>query len=156
MWRNLDSRMQQMWGFGIRNPERGVGNPLYGIQNSQISMESRIHFCGTSKFGICNQQLGIWDPLFGPRIHGLGSGIQEAPGFLYICPIKHVTLSHDINMWSRITKNGKLFIVLHIFKNWSVIYSFQTLSGKNRTKNSGSISLKDIWICALTLSGQPL
>ena len=39
MWGNPDW-IQQMWGFGIRNP-------LYGIQNPHISMESRIHFGAT-------------------------------------------------------------------------------------------------------------
>lgn len=53
---------------GIRNPGRGIcpWNPLYGIQNSQISIESRIHFCGTREFGIRSQdpRSPIWDPEF--------------------------------------------------------------------------------------------
>ena len=51
--------------------ESGFRIPLYVIQNSQILMESMIHFGGTSeRFGIRNPRLRIRDP---------GSGIRD-PG----------------------------------------------------------------------------
>lgn len=57
MWRNPDSGIQQMRGFGIRNP-------LCGIPRiHRFRMESRIHYSGSG-------------------IHGLGSGIRGPPWFL--------------------------------------------------------------------------
>ena len=52
-----ESGIPQMEGFGIRDPERGIRNPLNGILSPRISMQSRIHFGGTSEFGIRNPRL---------------------------------------------------------------------------------------------------
>lgn len=38
MWRNPDSGIQQMRGFGIRNPLRGIQDPLFGIRNPRAGI----------------------------------------------------------------------------------------------------------------------
>ena len=52
-------------GYGSWNPERGIRNPLCGILNLRISMESTIHFGqfdGIRGFGIRNPRFGIRNP----------------------------------------------------------------------------------------------
>ena len=58
IWRNGDSGIQEMWGFGIQNR----------------LMKSGIHFGGTCDLEIQNPRLRMRDPLFGirnPRVGGL-------------------------------------------------------------------------------------
>ena len=88
--------IQQIWGFGIRNPERGIRNPLYGIQNPRsilvesVSLESQIHDLGCA---------GIWNP----------ESDCQPPGFLYIRQTVYIAVSTISHINSYQLKHSPLF-----------------------------------------------